>query len=137
MDYAQITPSYAVAPQIDPADAEAIREAGFTDVICNRPDEEVPPELAAGAVEAALTAAGLRFHLHPVRSGALTASDVERQAAILAEAGGPVLAYCRSGSRCSILWALAEREMSADEIVEAAGRAGYDLSGYRKHLGKG
>lgn len=137
MEYAQIMPGYAVAPQIDPADAAAIREAGFTDVICNRPDEEVPPELAADAVEAALKAAGVRFHLHPVRSGALTGADVERQAAILAEAGGPVLAYCRTGTRCSILWALGEAEMSADEILATAARAGYDLSSYRGYLGKG
>ena len=47
MDFAEITRRYAVAPQIDPADAPAIRAAGFTDVICNRPDEEVGPDLAA------------------------------------------------------------------------------------------
>lgn len=137
MKYAQLTPTYAVAPQIDPSDAEAIRAAGFTDVICNRPDDEVPPELQAAAVEAALAGAGVRFHLNPVRNGALTEVEVERQADILAEAGGPVLAYCRSGTRSSITWALGESVMSPDDIVAAGARGGYDLSPYRGHLGRG
>ena len=136
MKYAQLTPSYAVAPQIDPADAAAIRAAGFTDVICNRPDEEVTSDQAADAVEAALSAAGVRFHANPVRSGALTDAEVARQAAILAEAEGPVLAYCRSGTRSSIVWALGEPAMSPDEIVAAAARGGYDLSPYKAQLGR-
>ncbi len=136
MKYAQLTPSYAVAPQIDPEDAEAIRAAGFTDVICNRPDEEVPPDLATGAVEAALAAAGVRFHVNPVHSGSLTEAEVARQTAILAEAEGPVLAYCRSGTRSSIVWALGESGMSPDEIIAAAARGGYDLSPYRSRLGQ-
>lgn len=136
MKYAQLTPSYAVAPQIDPADAEAIRSAGFTDVICNRPDEEVPPDLAADSIEAALVAAGVRFHVNPVRSGALTEAEIARQTDIIADAEGPVLAYCRSGTRSSIVWALGEAGMSPDEIIAAAARGGYDLSPYRAQLGR-
>lgn len=136
MQYVHVTPRYAVAPQIDPADAAEIRAAGFTDVICNRPDEEVSPDLAADALGAALTAAGVRFHVNPVRSGALTQAEVARQAEILAEAQGPVLAYCRSGTRSTTVWALGEEAMSPDEIVSAAGHAGYDLSGLRPQLGR-
>ena len=136
MRYAQVTPRYAVAPQIDPADAAEISAAGFTDVICNRPDEEVPPNVAAEALEAALTAAGVRFHVNPVRNGALTEVEVARQAEVIGEAQGPVLAYCRSGTRSTIVWALGEDEMSPDEIVSAAERAGYDLSGIRPQLGR-
>ena len=136
MKYSQLTQNYAVAPQIDPADAEAIRAAGFTDVICNRPDEEVSPDLAADAVAAALSAAGVRFHVNPVRSGGLTEAEVARQATIIAEAEGPVLAYCRSGTRSSIVWALGESGMPPDEIVAAAARGGYDLSPYRGKLGQ-
>lgn len=136
MDFAEMTPRYAVRPQIDPADAAAIREAGFTDVICNRPDEEVGPDLAAAAVEAALAAEGVRFHVNPVRHAGLGPEEVERQAAILAAAEGPVLAYCRSGTRSAIVWALGERGMTEDEIVAAAARAGYDLSPYRGSIGR-
>lgn len=136
MQYVHVTPRYAVAPQIDPADAAEVRAAGFTDVICNRPDEEVSPDLAADALATALTAAGVRFHVNPIRSGALTQAEVARQAEILAEAQGPVLAYCRSGTRSTTVWALGEEAMSPDEIVSAAGNAGYDLSGLRPQLGR-
>lgn len=136
MNYAQLTPTYAVAPQIDPSDAEAIRAAGFTDVICNRPDDEVGAEHRASAIEAALTAAGVRFHTNPAVSGAMTGAEVQRQAELLAAADGPVLAYCRSGTRSSILWALGEKDMSADDIIASAARGGYDLSPYREHLAR-
>lgn len=136
MKYENLTPNYAVAPQIGPEDAEAIRDAGFTDVICNRPDEEVAPELSAAAIESALAAANVRLHLNPVHNGRLTETEVTRQAEILAEAKGLVLAYCRSGTRSSIVWALGEGGMSAEEIIAAGARAGYDLSPYRDHLGR-
>lgn len=135
MQFAEITPRYCVAPQIDPADAAAIREAGFTDVICNRPDEEVGPGQVAAEVEAALAAEGIGFHLNPVRNGGLTEAEVARQAEILSGAEGRVLAYCRSGTRSAIVWALGEPEMPAAEIIAAAAHAGYDLSPYRAHLG--
>jgi uncharacterized protein (TIGR01244 family) len=136
MNYAQLTPTYAVAPQIDPSDADAIRAAGFTDVICNRPDDEVADGHTSSAVEAALTAAGVRFHSNPAVSGAMTEVEVQRQADILSAADGPVLAYCRSGTRSSILWALGTSGMSADDIIASAARAGYDLSPYRAHIGR-
>lgn len=129
MQFARITPAYAVAPQIEPGDAVALAAAGFTDVICNRPDAEVPETLAAHAIEAAAVAAGLGFHRNPVISGGLSAAEVTRQADLLAAATGPVLAYCRSGTRSAVVWALGETAMTRDEIVSAAGRAGYDLGG--------
>jgi uncharacterized protein (TIGR01244 family) len=136
MQAAQVTPRYAVTPQIDPSDAAAIRDAGFTDVICNRPDEEVAANVSAQAVGAALSAEGVRFHVNPVRNGGLTEVEVARQAEILAEAKGPVLAYCRSGTRSTIVWALGESGMTPDDIIAAARNAGYDLSPYRPNLGR-
>ena len=134
MDYAHITDGYAVAPQIDPAEVEAIRAAGFTDVICNRPDEEVSPDLVAEQMRAAVEGAGLRFHLNPVRNGALTEDNVRLQAEAIAGAAGPVLAYCRSGTRSSVVWALGRTDMAADEILAATARAGYALDGLRPQL---
>jgi uncharacterized protein (TIGR01244 family) len=136
MECFRVTEDYAVAPQIEPSDAGSIRGAGFTDVICNRPDEEVTSDLSADAISAALSAEGVHFHVNPVRHGALTESEVARQAEIIADAKGPVLAYCRSGTRSTIVWALGEGELSPDEIVAAAGRAGYDIAQYRPYLSR-
>lgn len=130
MDHLRITPAYSVAPQITPEDAQAIADAGFVAVICNRPDEENPPELHAEPVGAALRDAGLAFHLLPVGHGGMTPALIAEQRRIVDEAGGPVLAYCRTGTRCTHVWALGQAgDMPAATILSKAAAAGYDLSG--------
>ena len=133
MDIRPLTDAYAVSPQIEPGDVPAIAEAGFETVICNRPDAEVPCELRAAALRAAVEARGLRFvELPAVHSGIDDALvEAQRQAA----SEGRTLAYCASGTRSSVIWALGEAgRRPADEILADAGRAGYDLSGLRPRI---
>ncbi|WP_422072721.1 TIGR01244 family sulfur transferase [Tranquillimonas rosea] len=135
MEIRTITPAYAVSPQITPEDVPALAEAGYKVIICNRPDSEVGPDENAAAVRAAAEAAGLAFHDNPVVNGALTEDNVTTQGKVLSEAGGPVFAYCRSGTRCTIVWALSQAEhASPDDLIETAGRAGYDIAGLRPQL---
>lgn len=135
MELRQISPAYFVSPQIDPGDAPAIAEAGIAMVICNRPDGEVPPSHQADAVRAAVEAAGLRFAELPLTHQTMTPENVARQRALIDGAGGPVLAYCASGTRCSVVWALGEAaRRDPDAILEDTRRAGYDLSGLRPAL---
>lgn len=130
-----LTPEYAVAGQIRPEDAEAIVAAGFHTVVCNRPDGEVTGDEQSAPIRAAVEAAGLVFHYNPVVNGAMNEENVRLQGAALAESDGPVFAYCRSGMRCSVVWALARApEVPADDLIEAAARAGYDLSGLRPQI---
>ncbi|WP_010137336.1 TIGR01244 family sulfur transferase [Oceanicola sp. S124] len=136
MDIRQLTPSYSVSPQIDPADMAAIREAGFTRIICNRPDAENPPHLHAAQMAKAAEAAGLDFAVLPLTHDTMTPENIARQMS-LAEAEGPVLAYCASGTRCSVIWSLgkaSEGSLDIDEILSTTARAGYDLSGLRPRL---
>jgi uncharacterized protein (TIGR01244 family) len=134
MDIRQITPAYASAPQIDPADAGAIKAAGFVTVICNRPDAEVPPSHQADAVRAAIEAEGLTFVVNPVTHQGLNADMVALQAQ--AAASGKTLAYCASGTRSTIVWALGQTgKMDPDDIIAAAATGGYDISGLRDRLG--
>ncbi len=105
MDVRQITDNYSVSPQITEDEIAAVKAAGFRTVICNRPDGEQPGQPAHDAIKAAAEAAGLAFRYIPVVSGQMTAQNVEDQAAALREAEGPVLAYCRSGTRCTNLYA--------------------------------
>ena len=133
MEIRRITDAYAVSPQIEPRDVPEIAEAGFRKIICNRPDDEVPMELQANVLRTAAEAAGLFFVELPVTHGSMTPELVARQKAEMAE--GPVLAYCASGTRSTIVWALGQRgDIAPAEIVEAARRAGYDLSGLRGAL---
>ena len=129
MDIRSLTPDYAVTPQIEPTDVPAIKDAGFTAVICNRPDPENPMELQAEVLRAAVEAAGLTFIENPIVPGQLTVENVQAQATAQAEAPGPVLAYCASGTRSSIAWSLSQAgKIPTEEIIAAAARAGYDLS---------
>lgn len=105
MEIRQITDGYSVSGQITPEEVAAIKAAGFKSVICNRPDNEQPGQPSADSVKAAVEAAGLAFRYIPVISGQMTMENVEDQAAALAEVEGPVLAYCRSGTRCTNLYA--------------------------------
>jgi uncharacterized protein (TIGR01244 family) len=135
MDIRHLTKTYAVSPQIALMDLAQLKTMGFTDVIDNRPDGEIPPDLHTDAMRAAAQAAGLNFHANPVIGGAITEDNVRHQAVAIAGAAGAVLAYCASGNRSSLVWALAHRgRISADELIGTAAKAGYNLEHLRPAL---
>jgi len=132
MDIRPIAEGYAVSPQIEPADVPAIAAQGFTTVVCNRPDPEVPHELSAAVIRAAVEAAGLRFIDNPMAGGGLTMDHITTQRAALDDADGPVLAYCASGNRSSILWALANAgRQPTDALIAAGAKYGYQVPQFR------
>lgn len=135
MDIRQITPDYAVSEQITVNDVQAIADAGFKLVICNRPDSEVTPDLAADAIRQAVEAAGLRFETLPLTQATMTLDNAGRHRALVENADGPVLAYCRSGTRCSVVWALGQAGTTpVDEILSKAAAAGHQLDQLRPML---
>ncbi|SIT11307.1 TIGR01244 family protein [Roseivivax lentus] len=135
MEPRQITDRYFVSPQIDAEDIADIKAAGFTRLICNRPDGEVPPSHQASAIGAAAEAAGLDFQVLPLTHQTMTPDNVAAQAELIDGAPGKVLAYCASGTRCSVVWALSRAGHDpVDEILSAAAQAGYDLAGLRPTL---
>lgn len=135
MDARMITPRYSVSPQIAVEDIPAIVAAGFTTVICNRPDEEVPPSHQAAALRAAVESAGLKFEVLPLTHQTMTAENVAKQRALYEDAEGPVLAYCASGTRCSVIWALGQAgDLGVDVVLNTTAQAGYDLSNLRPSL---
>jgi len=135
MDIRQITPRYSVSPQINPEDFAAIKAAGFTKVICNRPDVENPPSHQADAMAAAAAAAGMPFEVLELTHQTMTPDNVVKQFEMVEAADGPVLAYCASGTRCTVIWALSQAgKASADEILGTAAQAGYMLEQLRPHL---
>lgn len=135
MDIRALTPTYAVSPQIEPSDLPAIKAAGYTTVIDNRPDGEIPPHLHAGEMRRAAEALGLAFVANPVIGGALTMDNVAAQRAAIDAASGPVFAYCASGNRSSVVWALAHAgQMPADDLIGIPARFGYQLDHLRPTL---
>ena len=135
MDIRALTPTYAVSPQIELADLVAIKAAGFTTVINNRPDGEIPANLQGDKMQAAALALGLQFVINPVISGGLTAANITTQAAAVAGSTGPVFAYCASGNRCSVVWALMHAGTRAtDDLIGIPARFGYNLEHLRGQL---
>jgi uncharacterized protein (TIGR01244 family) len=135
MDIRALTPDYAVSPQIEPTDLPALKAAGFTTIIDNRPDGEIPAPLHTPAMQAAAEALGLTFVANPIISGAMTMNNVTVQAAAMAAATGPVFAYCASGNRSSIVWALSQAgKRPVDELLSIPARYGYQLDHLRPQL---
>jgi uncharacterized protein (TIGR01244 family) len=100
-----ITSDFSVSPQLGPDDMEAVAKLGYKSVIINRPDfEGGADQPTAQSVSDAARAAGLRVEYQPVISGQMTADDVARFAELLQTMPAPVLAYCRSGARCTALY---------------------------------
>ncbi len=131
-----LTPMLSVAGQIAPDDMAIAAAAGFTTVVNNRPDHEVPGQPEGAAIDAAATAVGLHYVSIPVDHTGLSSAQVEAMAAVLRATAGPVLAFCRSGTRSATLWALAAASLGedADAIIAAAARGGYALGGMRPAL---
>ncbi|SDI12178.1 TIGR01244 family sulfur transferase [Lutimaribacter saemankumensis] len=135
MDIRPLSPRYAVAPQIEPGDLPAIKAAGYTTVICNRPDIENPPALQADEMRKAAEAAGLAFHVLELTHQTMTPENIARQRQMIEDADGPVLAYCASGTRCSVIWSLGQAgRMDVDDILAATRQAGYQLDQLRPTL---
>jgi uncharacterized protein (TIGR01244 family) len=135
MDIRRLTDRYAVSPQIAPEDVAALKAEGFVRIICNRPDGEIPAAVQSAAVRSAAEAAGIDFVDLPILPGQFTPDLIARQAAAM-EAPGPVFAYCATGNRCSIVWAMTQAgKRPADELIGTAAKWGYNLEPYRHRLG--
>ena len=135
MEIRPITPRYAVSPQITVEDVPAIVEAGFVRVICNRPNTEVPVDMQSDAIGEAVRAAGLEYEILELTHQTMTPENVSLQRELSESCAGPVLAYCASGTRCSVVWALGQCDrMSTDEILDATTKAGYALENLRPAL---
>ena len=121
----QLTTELSVADQLTVDDLEAVKEAGFNAVICNRPDEEGEPHADADSMAQKANALGIEFRYLPVNGANITDTDVAQHAALLSEVPGPVLTYCRSGARCAKLWALSEAgKQDVNTLIETVDRAG-------------
>lgn len=131
--FRQLSDSVFAAPQIDTAQVAEAKAMGVTLIINNRPEDESDDQTPGGTIEAAARAAGMDYVAIPVTHAGFSESQVKAMADALASATGPVLAYCRSGTRSTLLWALAEASRGANPSVLAsqAARAGYDITPVR------
>lgn len=133
MTFTPLTDSVFVSPQISVQDVRAAHELGVTLIINNRPEGEADDQVAGNVIEAAARAAGMNYVAIPVTHTGFSQPQVDAMEQALDSALGSVLAYCRSGTRSTLLWALAESKsgVDPDELTEIAAEAGYDVSPVR------
>ncbi|MHC0052617.1 bifunctional protein tyrosine phosphatase family protein/NAD(P)/FAD-dependent oxidoreductase [Actibacterium sp. D379-3] len=132
MEIKPIAPSFAASPQIKPADVARAAQAGYKTIICNRPDGEADDQPPAAEIAEAARAAGVEFRYLPIKPGMISDEILQSFDDALKGCKAPILAYCRTGTRSSTLWALARAKMlSPEAILTATAQAGYDLSGLR------
>lgn len=136
MDARPLTPDFAVAPQIALADLATAKAQGVGLIVNNRPDGEDPSAPTAADVAQEAERLGLACINLPVAPGQFEASYLPALNDAIAAHPGKVLAYCRSGTRSTHLWALARAQAGddADELIAAAAGAGYDLTPLRPTL---
>jgi uncharacterized protein (TIGR01244 family) len=127
--FRKVTDRLSVSPQITVDEAREAAASGFVLIINNRPEAEAPDQPRASEIEAAVRGGGADY-LHLPFAGRPTPELAKAQAEAVAAANGPVLAFCRSGTRSITAWALGEAEGGADreELVRLAAAAGYDLA---------
>jgi uncharacterized protein (TIGR01244 family) len=131
-----INESISVAPQIAVEQVLEIAAAGFKTIVNNRPDDEDAGQPSGDAIRAAAEAAGLNYVAIPVTHAGFSHPQIDAMTQALVDADGPVLAYCRSGTRSCNLWALAAAKAGRNPnlLLAQAEDAGYDLRGIRPML---
>lgn len=132
--FRQITDTVFASPQIGMDEIAEAKAMGITRIINNRPEDESEDQTPGAEIEAAARAAGIDYVAIPVTHAGFSQAQVDAMQEALDGAGGPVLAYCRSGTRSTLLWALA-RAKSGDNpasIAAKAAAAGYDVSPIRQ-----
>jgi len=135
MDIRPLDEALSSSPQIAPEDLPAIAALGYRSVISNRPDGEAPDQPSAADLRQAAEAAGLIFAHVPVVGGGISDQDIADFRQTLAKLPKPVFGFCRTGTRTTTLWALANAaDVAVDDLISQAQAAGYDLSALRPRL---
>ncbi len=131
--FTQLTNTILVSPQLALTDVAAAGDLGVSLIINNRPEGETDDQVPGAEIEAAARAAGMDYVAIPVTHAGFSQPQVDAMAAAVEGAQGKILAYCRSGTRSTLLWSLAQSKAGrdGDELTQIAADAGYDVTAIR------
>lgn len=132
-DFRTITDTMLASPQITVDDVAAAKARGVTLIVNNRPEGEAPDQTPGDAIATAAEAAGIAYCAIPITHAGFSEPQVDALVDALQGAEGKVLGYCRSGTRSTLLWALAQAKLGRDpdEIARLAAGGGYDVAPVR------
>ena len=131
--FRKLSDTVFASPQISTNDVDEAKRQGIALIVNNRPEGESEDQTPGADIEAEAIAAGMDYIAIPITHAGFSQGQVQAMAAALEGAKGPILAYCRSGTRSTLLWALAEasRGGNPQKISGQAAQAGYDISPVR------
>ena len=132
-DFRRLSGTMLASPQITVTDVAEAKAQGVTLIVNNRPEGESDDQTPGAAIEAAARAAGIDYLEIPIGHSGFSHPQVAKLAGALERNEGTVLGYCRSGTRSTLLWALARASMgdAPEALAAAAAEAGYDLGPVR------
>lgn len=134
MNIVKLTSNVAVSAQITPGDVAAIAAAGFKVLINNRPDAEENGQPTSDAIAAAAQSAGMEYHHMPITATIFPGPDFDAMSDLLDDPARPVLAFCRTGTRCANLWVAGCDEAEREKALATVSKGGYDLGMATKFL---
>jgi len=130
-----LSPNLSVMPQIEATDIADLAARGFKSIIGNRPEGETPEQPAWSSLAAEAARHGMSARQIPVVPGQIDPEQVDQFAAALREMPVPIAAFCRTGTRSAMLWALANPDrLSVDERIATAAAQGYDVAPLRARM---
>lgn len=132
-DFRKLSDTMFASPQIGLDDVATAKAQGIALIVNNRPEGESPDQVPGEVIEAAAKDAGIAYLAIPITHAGFSHPQVTALAGAMQSADGPVLGYCRSGTRSTLLWALARASMGDDPeaLAQAAANAGYDVGAIR------
>lgn len=135
-DFRKLDDAMFASPQLEIDDLVKAQDMSVKLIINNRPDGEDTSAPQGDAIESAAKQLGLGYQAIPIGHSGFSEAQVDAMVAALNDANGTVLAYCRSGTRSTFLWSLAQAKSgrSPDDIASAAFSAGYDITTIRPML---
>ena len=135
----KMSEDYSVADQLVESDLAVLKTAGFKSIMCNRPDGEEDEQIDYQIIEQAALALGFKTSFAPIESGRVQEAELKSFSVAVDQLPKPILAYCRSGMRCTVAWVMdqASRGAAIVTVAETAKSAGYDLAALRSHIEMG
>ena len=135
MNLKPLSPDFSVTPQIEAADIAELAVRGFKSIIGNRPEGEAPDQPSWPSLVAQAERHGMSARQIPVVPGQIGPDDVRRFAEALRDLPTPIAAFCRTGTRSAMLWALTNPDkLSVNERIATAAVQGYDLEPMRERM---